>query len=215
MKMLVEVPVDYEETYKYFTHKGSHVLALLYIQFTTDTELGAAKINDPKREKVECNLTFTGFLVLHCLLKDDSKGSVRMLNESSYRVVMITGNNPLTAAHVACEVEIVDRDVLILDAPEDIMRLAKSLSGRVLTKSASMLTLPSLLIPRISRPWTSALPVMLSPKLRIRPDGSQFSVIPGSTHVSPPSRKKILSSVSRTWATTPSWLATAPTTLAR
>ena len=41
-----------------------------------------------------------------------------MLNESSHRVVMITGDNPLTAIHVARQVEIVDRECLILDAPE-------------------------------------------------------------------------------------------------
>ncbi|EQL03909.1 cation-transporting ATPase 4 [Ophiocordyceps sinensis CO18] len=119
MKMLVDVPVDYEETYKYFTRKGSRVLALAYKQLTMDSELGAGKINDLKREKVECHLKFAGFLVLHCPLKEDAKEAVQMLNESSHRVVMITGDNPLTAVHVAREVEIVDREVLILDAPED------------------------------------------------------------------------------------------------
>lgn len=119
MKMLVEVPADYEETYKYFTRKGSRVLALAYKQLTVDSELGSAKINDLKREKVESDLVFAGFLVLHCPLKEDAKEAVQMLNESSHRVVMITGDNPLTAVHVAREVEIVDRDVLILDAPED------------------------------------------------------------------------------------------------
>lgn len=119
MKMLVEVPADYEETYKYFTRKGSRVLALAYKQLTVDSELGAGKINDLKREKVESDLTFCGFLILHCPLKEDAKEAVQMLNESSHRVVMITGDNPLTAVHVAREVAIVDRDVLILDAPED------------------------------------------------------------------------------------------------
>lgn len=119
MKMLTDVPEDYEETFKYFTRKGSRVLALAYKQLTTDSELGAAKINELKREKVECDLTFAGFLVLHCPLKEDAKEAVQMLNESSHRVVMITGDNPLTAVHVAREVEIVDRDVLILDAPDD------------------------------------------------------------------------------------------------
>jgi cation-transporting ATPase 13A1 len=118
MKMLVNVPNDYEETFKHFTRKGSRVLALAFKHLSTDTELGSGKINELKREKVEADLHFAGFLVLHCPLKEDAKSSVRMLNESSHRVVMITGDNPLTAVHVAHEVEIVDRDVLILDAPE-------------------------------------------------------------------------------------------------
>ncbi|KAF8853725.1 hypothetical protein BDZ45DRAFT_66575 [Acephala macrosclerotiorum] len=118
MKMLVTVPADYEETFKYFTRKGSRVLALAYKHLSTDSELGSGKINELKREKVESDLIFAGFLVLHCPLKEDAKKSVQMLNESSHRVVMITGDNPLTACHVAHEVEIVDRDVLILDAPE-------------------------------------------------------------------------------------------------
>jgi cation-transporting ATPase 13A1 len=118
MKMLIKVPADYEETFKYFTRKGSRVLALAYKHLSAEAEIGSGKINELKREKVETDLHFAGFLVLHCPLKDDAKSSVQMLNDSSHRVVMITGDNPLTAVHVAREVEIVDRDVLILDAPE-------------------------------------------------------------------------------------------------
>ncbi|KAL2753141.1 hypothetical protein ACRALDRAFT_1045141 [Sodiomyces alcalophilus JCM 7366] len=119
MKMLATVPADYEETYKFFTRRGSRVLALAYKQLSTDGEFSASRINDLKREKVEADLTFAGFLILSCPLKEDAKQAVQMLNESSHRVVMITGDNPLTAVYVARDVEIVDRDVLILDAPED------------------------------------------------------------------------------------------------
>ncbi|KAH6631291.1 hypothetical protein F5144DRAFT_531846 [Chaetomium tenue] len=130
MKMLVTIPKDYEETFKYFTRRGSRVLALAYKHLTTEGELGASRINDLKREKVEADLHFAGFLVLQCPLKDDAKEAVRMLNESSHRVVMITGDNPLTAVHVAREVEIVDRDVLILDAPEHSAHGEESLVWR-------------------------------------------------------------------------------------
>ena len=41
-----------------------------------------------------------------------------MLADSSHRCIMITGDNPLTAIHVAREVEIVDREAMILDMKE-------------------------------------------------------------------------------------------------
>nr|POE75191.1 manganese-transporting atpase 1 [Quercus suber] len=118
-KMLTDVPPKYEETYKYFSRNGARVLALGYKYLKAGEELKQARINDLKREEVECDLQFAGFLVLQCPLKDDAVKAVRMLNESSHRVVMITGDNPLTAVHVARKVEIVDREVLILDAPEN------------------------------------------------------------------------------------------------
>ncbi|ODQ56393.1 hypothetical protein SAICODRAFT_4574 [Saitoella complicata NRRL Y-17804] len=116
-KMLVNVPAGYEDTYKHFTRKGSRVLALGY-KYTSEN-LSLDKINGLVREEVEGSLEFAGFLIFHCPLKDDAKDTVKMLNESSHRCVMITGDNPLTAVHVAKEVEIVEREVLILDAPED------------------------------------------------------------------------------------------------
>ncbi|KAM5491138.1 putative cation-transporting ATPase 1 [Microsporum audouinii] len=115
--MLVSTPLYYEETFKHFTRNGARVLALAY-KVLSDTELGQGRINSLKREDVEAELHFAGFLVLQCPLKDDAIKAVRMLNESSHRVVMITGDNPLTAVHVAKKVEIIDREVLILDAPE-------------------------------------------------------------------------------------------------
>ncbi|KZZ86851.1 P-type ATPase [Ascosphaera apis ARSEF 7405] len=118
-QMLVDVPPYYEETFKHFTRNGARVLALAYKFLSPTDELGQSRINDLKREEVEKDLKFAGFLVLQCPLKEDALKACRMLNESSHRVVMITGDNPLTAAHVARQVEIVDRDVLILDAPEN------------------------------------------------------------------------------------------------
>ena len=116
--MLVTTPPAYEETFKHFTRNGGRVLALAYKYLSPDSEISQFKINNLKREDVEASLTFAGFLVLQCPLKEDAMQAVRMLNESSHRTIMITGDNPLTAVHVARQVEIVDREVLILDAPE-------------------------------------------------------------------------------------------------
>jgi cation-transporting ATPase 13A1 len=116
--MLVSLPPNYEETYKHFTRNGGRVLALAYKYLSTESELSQNRVNNYVREEIESDLIFAGFLVLQCPLKDDAIKAVRMLNESSHRVVMITGDNPLTAVHVARQVEIVDREVVILDAPE-------------------------------------------------------------------------------------------------
>ncbi|EPS30178.1 hypothetical protein PDE_05128 [Penicillium oxalicum 114-2] len=116
--MLVNAPSNYEETFKYFTRNGARVLALAYKYLSHESELSQNRVNNFVREEVESELLFAGFLVLQCPLKDDAIKAVRMLNESSHRVVMITGDNPLTAVHVARQVEIVDREVVILDAPE-------------------------------------------------------------------------------------------------
>ncbi|KAI8459835.1 Ca2+-transporting ATPase [Phakopsora pachyrhizi] len=114
-KMIVDAPSHYENTYKYYTRRGSRVLTLAYKFMNTS----GAKINDLTREQVESDLTFAGFLVFTCPLKPDAVQTLKMLADSSHRCIMITGDNPLTAVHVAREVEIVDRDCLILDVREN------------------------------------------------------------------------------------------------
>jgi cation-transporting ATPase 13A1 len=44
---------------------------------------------------------------------------LKPLTEGIDKCIMITGDNPLTAVHVARDVEIVDRDALILDLREN------------------------------------------------------------------------------------------------
>ncbi|KAG7928614.1 hypothetical protein KL925_000795 [Ogataea polymorpha] len=112
-EMLVDAPSNYEEVYKSFTRSGSRVLALGYKYLSSDKN-----IDGLERHSVESGLKFAGFIVFHCPMKDDAISTIQMLNESSHRCVMITGDNPLTACHVAKEVAIVTKDVLILDLPE-------------------------------------------------------------------------------------------------
>lgn len=110
---LANEPADYEATFKSFTRAGSRVLALAYKYL--DSDKGLDKI---ERHDVESDLIFAGFIVFHCPMKPDAVKTIHMLNESSHRSVMITGDNPLTACHVAKEVGITCKPVFILDIPE-------------------------------------------------------------------------------------------------
>ncbi|KAJ1914073.1 putative cation-transporting ATPase 1 [Tieghemiomyces parasiticus] len=119
--MFSEVPAGYEAAYKSFSRRGSRVLALGFKPLTgvlsdSPTEV---QLNAITRETVESELRFVGFLVFHCPLKPDSKRAIEMLNNSSHRVVMITGDNPLTACHIAGQLDIVTRPVLVLDVHHD------------------------------------------------------------------------------------------------
>lgn len=112
--MLVDVPAHYEECYKLFTLAGSRVLALGYKYINS-----SQNVTKLERNSVECDLSFAGFIVFHCPLKQDAIDTIQMLNDSSHRSIMITGDNPLTACHVAREVGITTKEVLIFDAPEE------------------------------------------------------------------------------------------------
>ncbi|EPQ51606.1 endoplasmic reticulum Ca-transporting P-type ATPase [Gloeophyllum trabeum ATCC 11539] len=115
-KMLAQVPDWYDDTYKWFTREGSRVLALGIKEMDSMTNQKISKI---ARDEVESNLNFAGFLIFSCPLKPDAVETLKMLGDSSHRCVMITGDNPLTAVHVARSVEIVDRETLILDLREN------------------------------------------------------------------------------------------------
>lgn len=113
--MFSRLPPNYDALYRDYTRRGSRVIALGYKYMD---HLDANALRNVRREDVESQLQFAGFLVLHCPLKPDAIESLRQLNDSAHRCVMITGDNALTAVHIAEEVEIIARDALILDRRE-------------------------------------------------------------------------------------------------
>ncbi|KAM3726125.1 putative manganese-transporting ATPase catp-8 [Dirofilaria immitis] len=115
--MYEKVPENYIQAYRHLTRQGARVLALGIREVGS---LTYQEIRDRRREDFEQNLTFAGFVVISCPLKPDTKAVVKEIAESSHRVVMITGDNPLTACHVAKVLRFTRKStpILILDQPE-------------------------------------------------------------------------------------------------
>eukprot|EP00250_Pteridium_aquilinum_P006683 c16550_g1_i2 orf=230-2653(+) len=108
---LTEVDPKYVEAYKHYTCQGSRVLALAY-KMLPDMPVGELRNLD--RESVESGLSFAGFAVFACPLRNDSADVLKQLKNSSHDLVMITGDQALTACHVATQVHILCNRVLIL-----------------------------------------------------------------------------------------------------
>lgn len=81
--------------------------------------LSTQELRDLTREDVEKDLKFVGFVIISCPLKNDSKSVIKELQYSSHKTVMITGDNPLTACHVAKELKFTTKSTLILTQSKD------------------------------------------------------------------------------------------------
>ncbi|EZA50425.1 manganese-transporting ATPase 13A1 [Ooceraea biroi] len=99
--MLSSVPKNYDSTYLSLSRRGARVLALGYQKLSGT--LSSQDLRELTRDKLENNLTFAGFVIISCPLKPDSKAVIKEIVNSSHSVVMITGDNPLTACHVSRE----------------------------------------------------------------------------------------------------------------
>ncbi|XP_076753737.1 endoplasmic reticulum transmembrane helix translocase [Xylocopa sonorina] len=115
--MLSSVPENYESTYLSLSRRGARVLALGYRKLSSP--LSSQDLRELTREDLEKNLTFAGFVIISCPLKPDSKAVIKEIVNASHSVVMITGDNPLTACHVSRELHFTKKPVTLILTAND------------------------------------------------------------------------------------------------
>ena len=107
MKSLFKtLPSDYDKVYSEFASQGGRVLAI-GSKITESLPLGKLLTD------IENDLEFCGFLVLKAPLKPDAKATIDHLRPS-HHCVMITGDNALTACHVAKQVNICTLEIVTI-----------------------------------------------------------------------------------------------------
>jgi cation-transporting ATPase 13A2 len=103
------IPSNFNDILNTYTTKGLRVLAVA----TKSVKMDFVQCQKVHREFVESNMIFIGLLVVQNKLKPETSPSIQTLHDASYKMVMATGDNILTAISVAKECLLINGDVPI------------------------------------------------------------------------------------------------------
>lgn len=109
------IPSDFYQRLNIFAQEGYRIIALASRELSA--KLSYAKLQRIERDKIECELNFTGFVVLENRLKPDTTEVIENVQRAGIRCVMITGDNILTALSVAkdCGIIMASKQVIIVN----------------------------------------------------------------------------------------------------
>ncbi|XP_046387712.1 polyamine-transporting ATPase 13A3-like [Ischnura elegans] len=116
------VPPNFHEVLMDYTSWGYRVLSLAYKPF--ERKFSWHHAQKAKRDQMEKDLIFLGFLIMENKLKPESTPVIHELKDASIRCVMVTGDNVLTAISVSRECGIIgpgESVMLLKGIPPDTM----------------------------------------------------------------------------------------------
>ncbi|XP_041976131.1 polyamine-transporting ATPase 13A3-like [Aricia agestis] len=93
------LPENFSSVLTEYTSNGFRVIGLAYKKL--DRKMKWVDAQRLKRESIECDMTFLGFLVMQNSLKPETTQIIKELHEAKMRQVMVTGDNIMTAMSVA------------------------------------------------------------------------------------------------------------------
>ncbi|KYM96005.1 putative cation-transporting ATPase 13A3 [Cyphomyrmex costatus] len=105
------IPPDFSAVLQVYTSKGYRVIALAHKPLY---RLSYIKVQRLSREAVENNLTFLAFIIMENRLKAETSPVITELNTACIKIVMVTGDNMLTALSVGRDCGIVKPDTPVI-----------------------------------------------------------------------------------------------------
>ena len=113
------IPKDFNAVLRKYAEEGFRVIGLASKSLESSMKWHHAQ--HLIRSDVEKELEFQGFLVLKNMVKKETMPTIQTLLQSSIRVVMITGDNVLTAASVAKECRLVLPSEALIQVSADMV----------------------------------------------------------------------------------------------
>lgn len=112
------IPNNFYEVLNDYTSKGYRVIALAHRKLWS--KIKWMDVERMKRNEIETDLIFDGFLILSNCLKAETTNVIEELHAAKLRTVMITGDNIMTALSVARDCKMVksNEDVYIVRCDE-------------------------------------------------------------------------------------------------